>query len=233
MASTFQKFGAALIAGSMFLAGCGTHGTMVPVAEVVSDVAFTDGMETEATSTLMQGFAKIHQAIFQKLDKDGNKAIDEYEAGPNLSMSDFRAADKNHNGKLTYAEFKKYAITTMFFLKDNPTAFTARFRRELNDVFKRLDTNHDGVLIKNETSLRDLAKLQLTFEYPRLNIKVKINKIDDATFKGADKTGDGVLGPAEFEDLYIGMVLLALGGAPAPAPNPPAPPADGPDGPAT
>jgi hypothetical protein len=230
MAHTFNKFGAAFVAASLLLAGCGKSAVMAPVAaEAVP--AFSDGMETEATSTLMQGFAKIHQAIFTKLDKDGNKAIDEYEAGPNLSMGDFRAADKNHNNKLTYAEFKKYAITTMFFLKDNPTAFTSRFRRELGDVFKRLDTNHDGVLIKNETSLRDLDRLKLTFEYPRLNIKVKINKIDQATFAAADKTGDSVLGPAEFEDLYIGMVLLALGGAPAPAPNPPAPPAEDPNAP--
>lgn len=230
MANTFNRFGAAFVAGTLtlsLLAGCGTHGVMAPVAAELAESTFTDGIETEATSTLMQGFTKIHHAIFDKLDKDHNKFIDEYEAGPNLSMGDFKAADKNHNNKLTFAEFKKYAITTMFFLKDNPTAFTGRFRRELGDVFKRLDGNHDGVLIKNETSLRDLAKLQLTFEYPRLNIKVKINKIDEATFKAADKTGDGVLGPAEFEDLYIGMVLLALGvtPAPAPGPNPPAPPA--------
>lgn len=213
-----RRSAAALAAATLFasmLTGCGAKGLPMSSAAALAVPMFSDGAETEATSTLMQGFDKIHKAIFTKLDKDKNNAIDEYEAGPNLSLSDFQRADRDQDGKLTYGEFKKYAITNLFFFHDSPQGFTNRFRSQLGGVFHRLDTNHDGVLQKNETSLRDLKKLQLTFEYPRLNIKVKINKIDKDTFKNADKTGDGVLSQAEFEDLYINMVLIALGAPPA------------------
>lgn len=215
-----RRSATALIAGTLLastLAGCGAKVVGLPTAAMAAGAVpmFSDGVETEATSTLMQGFNNIHKAIFAKLDKDKNNRIDEYEAGPNLSLADFQKADVNKDGALTYAEFKKYAITNLFFFHDSPASFTSRFRSQLGDVFKRLDTDHNGVLVKNETSLRDLKKLKLTFEYPRLNIKVSINKIDANTFKNADKTGDGVLSQAEFEDLYINMVLIALGVTPA------------------
>lgn len=232
MTKTFTNHAAAaLVAGTMIvsvLAGCGTQGMPTGVANVNGGQAY----EAEATSTLMKGLARVHSAIFAKLDKDGNKFIDEYEAGPNITMADFKKADKGRNNKLTYTEFKNYAITNLFFFKDSPKAFSDRFRKDLKKVFDRLDNaKRDGVLVKNETSLRDMQKLGLTFEYPRLNITVKVNKINKEIFTAADKTGDGVLGQAEFEDLYFEMVIAGLGGAPGSGGDTPPPPAPGGDTP--
>jgi Ca2+-binding EF-hand superfamily protein len=216
-----RRSAAALATGALLvsiLAGCGTKGMptgAVQAAQVQS--------EAQATQTLMQGFDKIHHAIFTMLDKDKNNAIDEYEAGPQLSLDDFKKADTDGDGSLTYAEFKNYAITHLFFFHDSAQSFTSRFRSQLGDVFSRLDKNGDRLLTNKEMSKAALKRLQLTFEYPRLNIKVKIKKISADMFKAADKTGDGKLGQAEFEDLYINMVLAALGDAgstDAPSANP-------------
>ena len=57
---------------------------------------------------------------------------------------------------------------------------------------------------------------------------MKITKVTTEQIAGADKTGDTQLSQAEFEDLYIEMVVAALGGdgtTPAPAPAPVTPPA--------
>jgi hypothetical protein len=172
----------------------------------------------------------VHDAIFARIDKDANKAIDEYEAGPNMSMDDFRKADRNRNGKLTFTEFKAYALTNLFFFRDTPASFASRLRAGLGRAFNRLDVSpRDGLLVKNETSNRDMARLGLTFEYPKLGVTVRLSKVSAETFGAADKTGDGKLGQAEFEDLYMEMVVEALGGTPggggATPPAPPAPPA--------
>ncbi|MEB3330268.1 MAG: hypothetical protein VKQ33_13650 [Candidatus Sericytochromatia bacterium] len=50
--------------------------------------------------------------------------IDEVEAGPSLSLADFREADKSRNGKLTFAEVKAHALTNLFFVRDTPAAFS-------------------------------------------------------------------------------------------------------------
>lgn len=205
------------------LAGCGTTGT-VPGMAAAASVGDVEAMQS---TVLKKALERIHQAVFHKLDVDGNKAIDEYEAGPQLSLKDFAAADKSHNRKLTYSEFKKYATTELFFFHDTPNSFLNRFRSELGQVFNRLDTNHDGLLAKSEVSNNDLRKLRLTFEYPKLNIKVPIQSVGD-TLAATDKTGDGKLGQAEWEDCYIELVVVALGGDGGAGPTPPAPPAPDP-----
>jgi hypothetical protein len=217
-------FGVA-IATSLLLTGCGASNLPVRPMDRTQEL-----MQAEATNTLMKGLARIHKAIFDKIDKDGNGKIDEYEAGPNLTLDDFRKADKNRNGKLTFTEFKNYATTNLFFFRDNPKAFTERVRSGLRKAFDRLDDSpRDGLLSNRELSNKDLKRLGLSFEYPRLKISVKISKVSDAAFAAADKTGDNKLGQAEFEDLYIESVIEALGGTPggggsAPMPADPIPP---------
>lgn len=225
MRPTAALFGVA-ISTSLLLSGCG-----VPTPAVQPLDRSQEIMQAEATNTLMKGLARIHKAIFDKIDKDGNGKIDEYEAGPNLTMDDFRKADKNKNTNLTFSEFKNYATTNLFFFRDNPKAFTERVRAGLRKAFDRLDRSpRDGMLVNGELSNNDLKRLGLTFEYSRLGVSVKISKVSDAAFAAADKTGDNKLGQAEFEDLYIECVIEALGGTPGggggtPAPVEPAPPA--------
>ncbi|MEB3222026.1 MAG: hypothetical protein VKS61_08100 [Candidatus Sericytochromatia bacterium] len=214
---------AGLVSLTLLLSGCGTAGVL-GAATRTPGTAF----DAEATKSLTKGLSRVHEALFARLDKDSNRAIDEYEAGPTMSMDDFRKADKNRNNKLTFTEFKTYAITNMFFFRDTPAAFANRLRSGLSRAFSRLDVSpRDGLLVKNETSNRDMARLGLTFEYPRLGVTVKLTKVSAEAFGAADKTGDGKLGQAEFEDLYIELVVEALGGTPGGGtpPAPPAPPA--------
>lgn len=212
------------------LAGCGTTGAMAPVQTRVDA-----GSVTESTTGLKKAFTRIHKAIFTSMDADSNGWLDEYEAGKHMTMRDFEKADKakgwGSGNRLSRSEFVEWATTTFLWFNDTPDSFANRFRKDLGKVFNRLDENRDGLLVKNETSLRDMAKLRLTFEYDKLKINVPIKKVPVDGFTAADKTGDGKLSQGEFEDMYLEMVIAALGGeggAPAPAPAPPAPPAEDP-----
>lgn len=217
------------------LAGCGTTG-----AATAPSVARVDaGAVTESTTGLKKAFTRIHKAVFTAMDADKNGWLDEYEAGKHMTLKDFAKADKAQGWgsaeRLSRTEFVNWATQTFLWFHDTPDSFANRFRQDLGKVFKRLDTNRDGLLVKDETSLRDMAKLKLTFEYDKLKINQPIKKVPVEAFSGADKTGDGKLSQAEFEDMYLEMVVASLGGeggaapAPAPAPaepvTPPAPPA--------
>jgi hypothetical protein len=213
-------------------------------------------LEANHTKTLREAFDKIHTAIFGAIDvnKDGN--IDEYEASPTLTMREFFRANRNRRGEHEYfldkGEFMNYATSNLFWFDDNAENLKARWRSQLNGVFKRLDNSpRNNMLTPNEVSDAALRKIRLSFEYPRLHLKFMIEKADGDAFAKADKNPDGQLGWAEFEDLYVDIVLTALegtniappapvdpnnppqgpggGGEPAPAPAPvePAPPAGG------
>ena len=206
------------------LAGCGTQG--------VANMAATADVDTfgaMSASGLKKAFSRVHKAIFNSMDADKNKWLDEYEVGKHMTMSEFRKADRSTGwgsaGRLSQTEFVEYATSTFLWFNQDKDSFANSFRQSLTKAFNRLDTNDDGLLKKTELSLADLRKLGLSFDYPKLHIKVKITKVTPDQIKAADKTGDGQLSQAEFEDLYIEMVVAALGGdpAPAPAPNPPAP----------
>jgi len=235
--NTFTKgAAAALIVATM--AGCGTQGLAGNTAKV-PDATF----EALSASGLKKAFTRVHKAIFASMDVDKNGWLDEYEVGKHMTMSEFRKADRNDGwgsaGKLSQTEFVDYATSTFLWFNQDKDSFANSFRQALAKAFNRLDSNDDGLLKKTELSLRDLQKLGLTFEYPKLRIRVKISKVTEDQIKAADKTGDGQLSQAEFEDLYVEMVVNALGGAapapgpaptpseapPAPAPAPPAPPA--------
>ena len=227
--NSLTKSAAAALTIAM-LAGCGTQG----VANLAGTRAEVDTFGTMSASGLKKAFTRVHKAIFTNMDADKNGWLDEYEVGKHMSMSEFRKADKKQGwgsaGKLSRTEFVDYATTTFLWFNQDKDSFANSFRQALTKAFNRLDENDDGLLKKTELSQNDLRKLGLSFDYPKLRIKVKITKVTPDQIAGADKTGDGQLSQAEFEDLYIEMVVAALGGegpAPAPAPAPPAPPAGG------
>lgn len=211
------------------LAGCGTQG----VANMAAQRTESDALMAMSASGLKKAFSRVHKAIFNSMDADKNKWLDEYEVGKHMTMSEFRKADRNDGwgsaGRLSQSEFVDYATSTFLWFNQDKDSFANSFRQSLTKAFNRLDTSDDGLLKKTELSLADLRKLGLSFDYPKLRIKVKITKVTPDQIKAADKTGDGQLSQAEFEDLYIEMVVSALGGdAPPPAPAPaPAPPAGG------
>lgn len=235
----------AVSAGLTLLSGCGmTPGTGVSTA--TGDVGF----DAAATKTLKEGFKNVHLAIFTKFDNNGDKYIDEYEAGPYFNLTrEFPNADKGKsgkgNGKISKTEFMKYATAGgLLSGRDNPNAFMDRMRRFIATAFGRLDKKApgtglfgkgDGYLSQEELSDTALAKLGLGFAYDKVHVRVMISAFDPADVTAADKTGDGQLSQGEFEDLYMGAVAKAInpnyvpGPAPAPAPapaDPVAPPAD-------
>ena len=200
---------AALILATM--AGCGTQGSLAPVGHQAAPAMGASGY-----THLKGAFKRIHKAIFTSMDADANGWLDEYEVSKHMSLKDFQKADTasgwGSGGRLSRTEFVNWSTKKFLWFKDDEQKFADRFRKDLGKAFSRLDEDRDGLLEKNETSLRDLARLRLTFEYDKLNVKVPIKKISLETFTAADKTGDSMLSPAEFEDLYIEMVIEALGG---------------------
>ncbi|MEB3197971.1 MAG: EF-hand domain-containing protein [Candidatus Sericytochromatia bacterium] len=214
------------VASVASLTACGVAPTPRAAAPVVADATF----DALSASTLQKAFTRVHRAIFNTIDADKDGWLNEYEVGRHMTMAEFRKADKSQGwgsaGRLSRTEFVDYATRTFLWFHQDRDSFANSFRQSLARAFNRLDTNDDGLLIKNETSLADLRRLGLTFQYPKLHITVPIRKVTPEQFQGADKTGDGKLSQAEFEDLYIEMVVAALGGdaAPAPAPAPPAQP---------
>jgi Ca2+-binding EF-hand superfamily protein len=202
------------------LAGCGTHGVMVPATRSTVVTA-------QATDVLKAAFPRIHKAIFTSMDVNKDGWLTPDEATKHMSAADFDKADKAKGwgsaGRLSRAEFVEWATKTILWFNDDAAAFAKRFRKDLGNVFTKLDENKDGLLGKRELSIRDLAKHHLTFTYDKLNIQVAIEKVPADKVAGADQTGDGNLSPAEFESLYVEMVIEALGGEGNEPPAPPAP----------
>jgi Ca2+-binding EF-hand superfamily protein len=199
-----------LLAAGALLAGCGVQPT------VPTTVAAT--MSAKSTAGLTAGFEAIHKAVFGRLDANHDSTIDEFEAGATISLKDYQKVDLNHDGVLQYSEFMSYATKGGFLQKnDNPSRWVARFRDSLGNTFKQLDKSRDGLLEAAELSDAALTKSGLGFFYESLNVSLKLTSVTDEQLKAGDRTGDGKLSPAEFEDLYVAVVVDAL--------NPPAPPA--------
>ena len=208
------------------LTACGTVGA--PSSPVTS--AASDGLSASSTAGLQKAFTRVHRGIFDTIDGNKDGWLDEYEVGKHMTMAEFQKADKKDGwgsaGRLSRTEFMDWATHRFLWFKQDKDGFANSFRNSLTRAFNRLDSNRDGLLVRTEVSMADLQRLGLTFEYPKLRIRVPIKKVTPDMFASADKTGDGKLSQAEFEDLYVELVVQALGGgAPAPAPAPPAPPA--------
>lgn len=217
----------AVVAVVSFLTACGTTGT----ASSPTTPTVAGGLTASSTAGLQKAFTRVHRAIFDKLDGNKDGWLDEYEVGKHMTMAEFQKADKKDGwgsaGRLSRTEFTEWATRTFLWFNQDKEGFANSFRGALAKAFNRLDANRDGLLVRTEVSMADLSRLRLSFEYPKLRIQEPIKKVTPEMFAAADKTGDGKLSQAEFEDLYIELVVLALGGsaaAPAPAPAPPAPP---------
>lgn len=207
-----KKLAALVLVG--VLAGCGG----VQVAPIAA-VAPASNVNGKSTSGLKAAWDQIHKQIFSNLDANKDGKIDEYEAGATIDLASFRKADLNMDGVVDYNEFMKHA-TKGGFLQGNDTVdkFVGRIRDELGSTFKKLDTmpkrgwfdKGDGLLEAAELTSKSLKGVGLGFYYPSLKISFAISEVTEDQFKAADKTGDAKLGPAEFEDLYVSLVLAGL-----------------------
>jgi hypothetical protein len=194
------------------LVGCGG----VHVAPVVTKAPT---LSAKSTSVLKDSWDKIHKTIFGNIDANKDNKIDEYEAGNSIDLATFKKADLNLDGAVDFNEFMMHA-TKGGFLQGSDTVdkYVERVRNDLAGSFKKLDTmpkrgwfnKGDGLLEPAELGGKAVKGTGLGFYYPRLNISLSFDAPTEEQFKAADKTADGKLGPAEFEDLYVAMVLAGL-----------------------
>jgi Ca2+-binding EF-hand superfamily protein len=208
----------ATLATAALLSGCGTNAApSLPVAPQAAA-----GMDAQATKTLLTSFKNIFLASFTKIDANSDGAIDEYEAGPNINLRDFSAADKNHNGKLTKNEFMNYATggSVFGFLKQDKNAFMRATRNALASSFNHLDKNRDRLLSSSEMSDKSLAKERIYLAIDSLHIRVVLTELDDTAFEASDKTQDKYLGQAEFEDYCMDAFIKGINPNFSPTPNP-------------
>ncbi|MBU6429443.1 MAG: hypothetical protein KGR26_10560 [Cyanobacteria bacterium REEB65] len=211
-----KKF--AILMAAATLAGCG----LAPDSTLPSSNLSGSNVSAQSTGGLETGWTSIHQAIFNKIDVLHQGYLSEDEAGPYISLTDFLKADVDHNDRLDFNEFMSFATQGGFLqANDSPSAWITRMRGELGSIFKTLDTDGDGWLEQSELSSQALARIHLAFYYPNLHITVNLPTVTPAEFSAADHLGTHQLSQAEFEDLYVQMVVDALNPpAPAPAPAP-------------
>ncbi|MEB3329449.1 MAG: hypothetical protein VKQ33_09485 [Candidatus Sericytochromatia bacterium] len=218
----------ALVATAVVLSGCG----LSPSRPLLSQGVVGAGAQALATKTLLDGFKHLHRAAFTRLDSNGDGRIDEYEAGTAMDLRDFSRADKNRNGKLSKTEFMNFATggAVFGFLRQDRVSFMKATRDVLWRGFQRLDANRDKQLKPSELSDKALAKVGINLRIDGLRLRVGLMELDDAIFESSDKTGDGALTQAEFEDYCMHAFVKGInpdyqfGPAPAPAPVPPAEP---------
>jgi hypothetical protein len=82
-----------------------------------------------------------------------------------------------------------------------------------------------------ELSDKALAKVGIHLRVDGLRLRALLNELDDNLFETADKTGDGQLSQAEFEDYCINAFIKGINpnytyGTTPPPPAEPADPAD-------
>ena len=217
------------------LAGCGKGAA---TAVMPGQPTLPAAVEANATRTLLTSFKHIHLAVFAKLDANTDNNVDEYEAGAAMDLKDFARADKNRNGKLTKSEFMNYATdgSVFGFMRQDKAKFMTQTRDVLWRAFQRLDGDKNRLLSQKELGEKALSKVGINLRIDGLHAKVAITEVDDAVFEASDKTADGSLSQAEFEDYCMTAFIKGLnpaynpGGAPAPQPDPASggdePPAD-------
>ncbi|MBM3266811.1 MAG: hypothetical protein FJZ01_04100 [Candidatus Sericytochromatia bacterium] len=207
-----KKFAALVLVGA--LAGCG-GAQIAPIAKAPAGST----VSAKSTPGLRAAWDQIHKQIFANVDANKDGKIDEYEAGTTIDLDTFKKADLNYDGAVDYNEFMKHATKGGFLQgSDTPDKFVGRLRDELAGSLKKLDTmpkrgwfdKGDGFLQAEELTGKALKGAGLGFYYPNLRISLTVSEVSEEQFKAADKTGDGKLGPAEFEDLYVALVLAAL-----------------------
>jgi hypothetical protein len=207
-----KKFAALVLVGA--LAGCG-GAQIAPIAKVPA----TQTLGAKSTTGLRAAWDQIHKQIFANVDANKDGKIDEYEAGTTIDLDTFKKADLNYDGAVDYNEFMKHATKGGFLQgSDTPDKFVERVRDDLAKSLKKLDTmpkrgwfdKGDGFLQAEELSGKALKGAGLGFYYPNLHIGFALGDVTEEQFKAADKTGDAKLGPAEFEDLYVTLVLAGL-----------------------
>ncbi|MEB3198870.1 MAG: hypothetical protein VKP62_16890 [Candidatus Sericytochromatia bacterium] len=193
--ATAVVFSVALLVAS----GCARAGNPGPVVSVPGSL----GVRSEAG--LAEGFNKVYAAAFAKADANADLMIDEFEAGPFIDVRDYQRADDDRNGKLSEREFRTWASRGGVFglFHQNVGDFVRIYRRSLLKAFEHLDTDKNALLSPSESNDAALQRANLTLTLKGIRTAVRITAIDAATFQAADKTQDGQLSQAEFEDLAI------------------------------
>jgi Ca2+-binding EF-hand superfamily protein len=203
-----------LLASVVLLSACGADGQLSTVRPASADAE----LQARSTAGLLAGFDRVHKAIFDKQDSDGDGQLTEYEVGPMFALDRFASIDFNMDGSIAYREFVAAATDRGFPAwwpggprRDDAERFAGRFRTYLADRFVRLDASRDGFLVDRELSNADLTRVSVGLEYPELNLKpVRVRAVPTGAVKAADKTGDGRLSPGEFEDLFMDLIVAEL-----------------------
>lgn len=213
---------------AMLLAGCGKgYSPALPASA-------QPGINASATRTLLDGYRHIHLAVFSKMDSNADQHIDEYEAGPDLDLKDFAKADTSKNGKISKREFMAYATEGKFFgfMRQDKNDFMKQARSALLKAFAKLDKNKNLLVEKDEMTTEALKKLGVNLTIDGLRLRAEVNEFDSDLFDGADKTKDGNLSQAEWEDYCMSAFVGQINPNYTPGGAPPAPPAPTPDEPA-
>lgn len=206
-----------LVLVAVTLTGCG----VTPTGS--AQLRNAQGLKAQSSTGLLEGFNQVYQAAFLKADANRDQQVDEFEAGPYIDVRDFRRADADRSGKLSEKEFLTWATRGGLFglFHQDAKSFARTYRNALLKSFKRLDTDKNQLLTPAEMNDGSLEGAQIALHLKGIKTSVRITTVDEATFRAADKTGDGFLSQGEFEDFAVAGWVALIQKPAQPAPSEP------------
>jgi Ca2+-binding EF-hand superfamily protein len=180
-------------------------------------------LQIYSTKTVYKEIKDSSANAFKEIDKNKDKVItpDEYGVATPDSAKAFYALDGNRDGKITQNEFMP-----SFFRK---VGLTFRLQMAARSLFKQLDKNHDGFVVKDELN-SGLVSTEFLNDFDKFDKEQKTFFHNDAK---------GKLSKSEFENMFAFIAVNNIKNtqppAPAPAPSsaaPEQPPAPAPSAPA-
>lgn len=202
---------------ALMLAGCGQG----PVKLATSS---TDTFDALTTKGLRDGFKALHNHLFDLVDTNQDRGIDEAEASRYFDMTtEFPVLSRSvgvqrGNGRISRTEFLMHATRGAFLGgMDTPKVFAQRTRTYLTTYFERLDRpiaanapKGDEWLTYAELADPMVAELGMGFTYEKFRVRVAFFSFDPEDVASVDLNKDGRLSRAEFEDLYMTTVLRQI-----------------------
>ncbi|MBO9540298.1 hypothetical protein J7643_06870 [bacterium] len=224
------------LSAALLMAGCGQGPAKIATTS-------TDTFDALTTKGLREGFKALHNHIFDLVDTNQDRGIDEAEASRYFDMTtEFPVLSRSvgvqrGNGRISRSEFLMHATRGAFLGSlDTPKVFAQRTRTYLTTYFDRLDRpvaanapKGDEWLTYAELADPMVAELGMSFVYEKFRLRVTLSAFDPADVVAVDLNKDGRLSRAEFEDLYMTTVFRQVraaypvgtpGVAPTPTPQP-------------
>jgi Ca2+-binding EF-hand superfamily protein len=158
----------------------------------------------DAISSSGYDVTSIWQALFSKIDQNGDGSIDKTEMGSAVSENSpsvediFTKLDSNQDGVIGKNEYEEALSKLRSHQPPPPPPSSAEMEKDSEDMFSKIDQNGDGSISKDELS----------------SFMAQSNQDVDKIFNEVDTNGDGVISKSESDAHMKKMQEGGKGGPP-------------------